>query len=76
MRVEFLFAWYDIWVGAFWDSNKRWLYILPLPMVGFILKFPHPLPKCSICETQTELDSDDILFCPRDQCNNYYDYEH
>jgi len=39
MKVRFIFAWYDIWVGAFWDRKKQWLYILPLPMVGVILKF-------------------------------------
>lgn len=39
MTVTLIFAWYDLWVGAFWDSKKRWLYILPLPCVGIILKF-------------------------------------
>lgn len=38
-RVSFLFAWYDLWIGAFWDSKKKWLYILPLPCLGIILKF-------------------------------------
>ena len=39
MRVSFLFAWYDLWVGFFWDKKNRWLYILPLPMLGVVLKF-------------------------------------
>jgi len=39
MRISPLFAWYDLWVGFFWDSKKRWLYILPLPCIGFIVKF-------------------------------------
>lgn len=39
MKVQFIFAWYDLWVGAYWDKKKKWLYILPLPMIGFIIKF-------------------------------------
>jgi hypothetical protein len=38
-QVSLLFAWYDIWVGAFWDKKAHWLYILPIPMCGIILKF-------------------------------------
>lgn len=33
------FVWYDLWIGAFYDSKKRWLYILPLPCVVFIFRF-------------------------------------
>lgn len=25
------FAWYDLWVGAYWDRKSRVLYICPLP---------------------------------------------
>jgi energy-converting hydrogenase Eha subunit G len=39
MKIQFIFAWYDLWVGAFWDKKKRWLYILLIPMCGIILKF-------------------------------------
>lgn len=39
MKVRFLFAWYDLWIGAYWDSKSRRLYILPLPMVGVVLEF-------------------------------------
>lgn len=48
MKISFIFAWYDLWVGFFYDKKKNWLYILPIPMVGIILKFKQkpPCPKC------------------------------
>lgn len=41
-EVDYLFAWYDLWIGAYWDREKKWLYILPLPCVGIILKYSTP----------------------------------
>jgi hypothetical protein len=35
MRVRFFFAWYDGWIGYFWDGKKRILYICPLPWCVF-----------------------------------------
>jgi hypothetical protein len=43
MKVKFIFAWYDLWIGFFWDNKKKWLYFFPLPMVGIILKFSNKL---------------------------------
>ena len=31
MRVSVFFAWYDFWVGAFYDRSQRALYICLLP---------------------------------------------
>lgn len=39
MRVRPIFAWYDFWVGLFWDRQKRRLYILPVPCLGVVLEF-------------------------------------
>jgi hypothetical protein len=40
MTIKPLFAWYDLWVGAYWDRKGRRLYILPIPMVGVVIQFP------------------------------------
>ncbi len=33
-----VFAWYDFWIGAYYDREKRVLYLLPLPCIGFWVK--------------------------------------
>jgi hypothetical protein len=39
MTVRPLFAWYDLWIGAYWDRAGRKLYVLPLPCLGFVISF-------------------------------------
>jgi len=38
-NFSLLFAYYDFWVGLFWDKKKRYLYLFLIPMFGFIIKF-------------------------------------
>lgn len=35
MRIRF--AWYDLWIGAYWDRKARVLYVCPLP--SLVLEF-------------------------------------
>jgi len=37
-RIKFIFAWYDLWIGAFWDK-KGFLYLFPIPMIGIKIDF-------------------------------------
>ena len=42
MRIRALFAWYDCWVGFYWDGLYRRLYVFPLPMLGFVIDLSPP----------------------------------
>jgi hypothetical protein len=39
MRVEPIFAWYDLWVGVFIDRPKRRVYVFPVPCFGLVIQF-------------------------------------
>lgn len=39
MSAGLSFAWYDLWVGAYWDRKTRTLYVCPLPCVLITLTF-------------------------------------
>ena len=38
LRIRPVFAWYDLWVGAYWDRKNRRLYLM-IPMVGLVVTF-------------------------------------
>jgi hypothetical protein len=56
MKVRFLFAWYDVWVGAYWDRAKRSLYVMPLPMLGIVFDFGMPESHASTCSARDGFD--------------------
>lgn len=39
MKIRPVFAWYDAWVGAFYDRQKRKLYVFPIPFLGIVFSF-------------------------------------
>ena len=36
-----VFAWYNLWVGAYWDRKERKLYLLAIPCIGFVFDWSH-----------------------------------
>lgn len=41
-RISIFFAWYDFWIGMFYDRERRMLYICPVPMVVVKIWFHKP----------------------------------
>lgn len=39
MKIRPLIAWYDAWIGFYWDRVGKRLYVLPLPCLGFCIEF-------------------------------------
>jgi hypothetical protein len=48
VTIRPLFAWYDFWIGAYFDRKSRRLYILPVPMLGVVVDF-FPAPEDDPC---------------------------
>jgi hypothetical protein len=38
-RTSLVLAWFDLWVGAYWDRDARRLYLFPVPCVGLRIDF-------------------------------------
>jgi len=41
-RTRVFFAWFDLWVGLYWDTKKYILYLCPLPMLVISIDFGPP----------------------------------
>jgi hypothetical protein len=36
---ELVLAWYDFWVGFYWDKKNKKLYFFPIPCIGISVQF-------------------------------------
>lgn len=61
MKIKFLFAWYDLWVGLFWDRDKKKLYIFPFPTLGIVVGFP-VIVKCRFCKSVLKNGIHDVFW--------------
>lgn len=48
MKIKFIFAWYDLWIGVFIDKAKRKIYIFPIPMFGIVIELK-AIRRCTKC---------------------------
>jgi len=39
MKIRLIFAWYDFWIGFYFDKKNKTLYFLPIPTLGFKIIF-------------------------------------
>lgn len=40
IEISLIFAWYDFWVGIYYNKRNRCIYIFPLPMCGIRIRLP------------------------------------
>ena len=38
-KFKISFAWYDLWIGVFIDTNKRRIYICPIPTILITINY-------------------------------------
>jgi hypothetical protein len=71
MKISLFFAWFDCWIGWFYDKQKKILYICPLPMVVIKIQKTKPRKRCENCR---HLSRPYRPICGIDR-KPHYDYE-
>jgi len=56
MKLKIFFAWFDFWVGFYYDKRKDILYFCPLPMCVIALSLrDNPIPTAEYDGTQQKV---------------------
>lgn len=45
MRIRPFFRWFDLWIGAYVDLEKRAVYVCPVPMLGLKIELSLKPPR-------------------------------
>ena len=51
-----VFAWYDIWIGAYWDRKTRRLFLFALPCFGFVFDWSATISEGNPINPKTEVE--------------------
>jgi hypothetical protein len=38
-RIKPFFRWYDLWIGAYVDTEHGYIYVCPVPMLGLRIRY-------------------------------------
>lgn len=52
MKIDLFLAWYDFWVGFYYDRKNRTLYFCPLPCVVLSIEFRDSAPTEQVIAPQ------------------------
>jgi len=69
MKIKPIFAWYDFWIGLFWDRKKKTLYIFPVPTVGLKCKMKKPKNTSNFSECVRYKEQELYIYCV--ECDNW-----
>lgn len=54
MSIRPIFAWYDFWIGLYYDQERRRIYVLPVPCCGIVIQLG-PLWRSGHCIIERSL---------------------